>query len=132
MVVIPTVTDEVEVVSEKGFTSTEVLAASGISYRQLDYWATQRWIRASIDSGTGQGSIRRYSLQDVVVIATIAELVKLGIPAQSARDVTAQTVQEDGLLRYIRGPIEVRVDIARIRTNVSTALGMGAPNDANV
>ncbi len=68
-----------------GFGSKVVLDLTGISYRQLDYWARTRLVGASIRQAAGSGSRRVYSFEDLVALRVIARLLDAGVSLQAVR-----------------------------------------------
>jgi DNA-binding transcriptional MerR regulator len=59
----------------EGFRPREVLrAVPGLPYRTLDSWTRTGLVEASARSAEGTGSIRRYSVADVLAIRVIREL----------------------------------------------------------
>src|SRR2546430_16814231 len=68
-----------------GFGSKVVLDLTGISYRQLDYWARTRLVGASIRQAAGPGSRRVYSFEDLVALRVIARLLDAGVSLQAVR-----------------------------------------------
>lgn len=60
------------------FSSRQLCAAAGISYRQLDYWCRQGYISPSISPAHGSGSWRRFSNFDVACARTLGRLAALG------------------------------------------------------
>ena len=71
--------------SEAGFGSTVALKLTGVTYRQLDYWARTRLVGSSIRQAAGRGSRRVYSFQDLVALRVVARLLKAGVSLQSVR-----------------------------------------------
>jgi hypothetical protein len=53
---------------------------AGITYRQLDYWERQGWVRAThVDESTRGGRrVRRYTALDVARLATLRHLARSG------------------------------------------------------
>ena len=49
-----------------------------ITYRQLDHWARQGWITPSVQSGSGRGGRRLYSVDDVLRLAALRHFAKAG------------------------------------------------------
>jgi len=47
------------------YTSAEIVAAAGCTYRQLDYWARVGYVTPSIREAAGQGSQRLWSADDL-------------------------------------------------------------------
>jgi len=68
-----------------GFGSKVVLDLTGITYRQLDYWARTRLVGASIRQAAGSGSRRVYSFEDLVALRVIARLLDAGVSLQAVR-----------------------------------------------
>ena len=67
------------------FGSKVVLGLTGITYRQLDYWARTRLVGASIRQATGPGSRRVYSFEDLVALRVVARLLDAGVSLQAVR-----------------------------------------------
>jgi DNA-binding transcriptional MerR regulator len=63
--------------------SHEVAELAGISFRQLDHWIRQGWIRTETASG-GSGSQRSFSQLEAKVAITAGELLELGLKAAEA------------------------------------------------
>lgn len=90
-------TDGLPVVDESiGYRGVEVAGIVGISYRQLDYWATTHLVEPSVRSASGSGSQRLYSYQDIVVLRVIKRLLDLGVSLQQIRKAVGQ-LRELGL-----------------------------------
>jgi hypothetical protein len=64
------------VAGQRAFTSMEVVALSGLSYRQLDYAIRTGRVRPTIDEGLGSGHVRLFAALDVVK-ARLVELTTL-------------------------------------------------------
>lgn len=67
------------------FRGIEVCRLTGITYRQLDYWARTQLLEPSITPARGSGTQRRYAYDDVVMAATIRNLLDAGVSLQQAR-----------------------------------------------
>jgi DNA-binding transcriptional MerR regulator len=63
----------------------QVCRLAGVTYRKLDYWDRVGLVRPSIAEAKGSGSSRRYSPRDVLLVAVIEELSKVGVSLQSVR-----------------------------------------------
>jgi DNA-binding transcriptional MerR regulator len=70
---------------EGGFGSTVVLKLTGVTYRQLDYWARTGLVGSSIRQAAGRGSRRVYSFQDLVALRVVARLLRAGVSLQRLR-----------------------------------------------
>jgi DNA-binding transcriptional MerR regulator len=62
-----------------------VLALTGLTARQMDYWATTGVVRPSVRSAAGKGSRREYSFQDLVALKVAKRLKDEGITLQKIR-----------------------------------------------
>ncbi len=70
-----------------GFSGTQTAKIVGITYRQLDYWASTDLIKPSLEEAKGSGSRRRYSYRDLLELRMIKTLLDAGIRLESVRDV---------------------------------------------
>ncbi len=68
-----------------GYRGQTALAAAGITYRQLDYWARTGLVAPSIRSATGSGSQRLYSFKDILVLKVVKRLLDTGVSLQNIR-----------------------------------------------
>src|SRR2546423_10829676 len=71
--------------SGAGFGSTIVLKLTGVTYRQLDYWARTGLVGSSIRQARGPGSRRVYSFADLVALRVVARLLHARVPLQAVR-----------------------------------------------
>ncbi len=71
--------------SATGFGARAVLALTGISYRQLDYWARTGLVGSSIRQAAGRGSRRVYSFADLVALRLVGQLREEGVSVQTIR-----------------------------------------------
>src|SRR5512142_643137 len=71
--------------SATGFGASAVLALTGVSYRQLDYWARTGLVGSSIRQAAGRGSRRVYSFADLVALRVVGELRREGVSIQTIR-----------------------------------------------
>jgi len=62
-----------------------VIDLTGVSGRQVDYWATTGVVRPSAKSAAGKGSRREYSFQDLVALKMGKRLKDEGISLQKIR-----------------------------------------------
>jgi len=51
-----------------GFSGPTVCRLTGVTYRQLDYWARTNLVTPSITAANGSGSKRAYSYADVLEV----------------------------------------------------------------
>jgi len=66
-----------------------VVALTGVSGRQVDYWATTGVMRPSVQSAAGKGTRREYSFQDLVALKMAKRLKDEGISLQKIRKALA-------------------------------------------
>jgi DNA-binding transcriptional MerR regulator len=68
-----------------GFSGPKVCRLSGVTYRQLDYWARTGLVTPSITPASGSGSKRAYSYSDVLEVKVIKSLLTSGVSLARAR-----------------------------------------------
>jgi len=66
-----------------------VIDLTGVSGRQVDYWATTGVVRPSVQSAAGKGSRREYSFKDLVALRMAKRLKDEGISLQKIRKALA-------------------------------------------
>jgi DNA-binding transcriptional MerR regulator len=59
--------------------------ATGISYRQLDYWARTGLVEPSVRGAAGSGSQRLYGFRDILVLKIVKRLLDTGVSLQNIR-----------------------------------------------
>lgn len=95
-----------------GYRAPAVQQATGVTYRQLDYWARTALVEPSIRDAAGSGSQRLYSFADIVAVRAIKRLLDAGVSLQNVRvaveclrgrgvdDLAAVTLVCDGVSVY--------------------------------
>ncbi len=68
-----------------GFSGPTVCRLTGVTYRQLDYWARTQLVTPSITPAQGSGSKRTYSYSDVLEVKVIKSLLNSGVSLSRAR-----------------------------------------------
>lgn len=68
-----------------GFSGPTVCRLTGVTYRQLDYWARTGLVTPSIQSAQGSGSKRTYSYGDLLEVKVIKSLLNSGVSLARAR-----------------------------------------------
>src|SRR5450631_3534251 len=68
-----------------GFSTGEAVRITGVSFRNIDYWARSKFIVPSIADAKGTGTERRYSFADLLALRVARELREAGISTQSLR-----------------------------------------------
>jgi DNA-binding transcriptional MerR regulator len=69
----------------EGFSGPKVCRLTGVTYRQLDYWARTDLVTPSITPATGSGSKRTYAYRDVLEVKVIKSLLDSGVSLARAR-----------------------------------------------
>jgi DNA-binding transcriptional MerR regulator len=79
-------TEDLPVLDEQlGYRGPTACKASGITYRQLDYWARTGLVEPSIRSTKGSGTPRLYSFRDILVLKVVKRLLDTGVSLQQIR-----------------------------------------------
>ena len=68
-----------------GYSGPMVCRLTGVTYRQLDYWARTLLVTPSITPASGSGSKRTYSYGDVLEVKVIKSLLTSGLSLARAR-----------------------------------------------
>ncbi|MEW1866016.1 MerR family transcriptional regulator [Streptomyces sp. NBC_00669] len=68
-----------------GYRGPAACAATGITYRQLDYWARTGLVEPSVRPAYGSGTQRLYGFSDVVVLKIVKRLLDTGVSLQNIR-----------------------------------------------
>lgn len=76
------------------YRAPEVCRLTGLTYRQLDYWARVGTLRPSIQDSEGSGSQRLYSSDDVKKARATAQLLQLGIRQPLEQTDPVSTIQD--------------------------------------
>ena len=71
--------------NDEGYRVPEVLRHTGVTYRQLDYWARTGLVTPSIREAGGSGTQRLYSFHDMLVLRIIKKLLDAGVGLQQIR-----------------------------------------------
>lgn len=84
------------------YSTPEVCALAGVTYRQVDYWVRTGIVGPSVKDASGSGSHRRWSFQDVVKVTIIARLLTIGVGIGHIRVIDAldglEFTDESGVL----------------------------------
>lgn len=73
-----------------GFSSSQVCALTGASYRQLDYWVRTGIIRPELATAHGSGTQRRFAPEQVRLVRLILRLRELGLGHDAIVDAAAR------------------------------------------
>lgn len=97
---------------DAGFRGPVACSVTGISYRQLDYWARTGLVVPGIRPAGGSGTQRLYSFRDILLLKIVKSLLDAGISLQQIRqainhlrergndDVSGITLMSDGVSVY--------------------------------
>jgi DNA-binding transcriptional MerR regulator len=94
-----------------GYRGTAAAGASGISYRQLDYWDRTALVQPSVRSATGSGSQRLYAFRDILVLKLVKRLLDTGVSLQQIR-IAVEQLRAEGMNDLAR--ITLMSDGARV------------------
>jgi hypothetical protein len=102
--------------------AADAAAAAGITYRQLDYWERQGWVRpAHIEDISPGRRVRRYSPLDVARLAALRHLARSGFDVAVHGPIVGQLPLVPGVAVVAGGdPEQLRlVDIDNVVAVVS-------------
>ena len=68
-----------------GYRGPTACSATGITYRQLDYWARTGLVVPTVRGAQGSGSQRLYSFKDILVLRVVKRLLDTGVSLQNIR-----------------------------------------------
>lgn len=78
--------DERQVLDDTvGYRGATACKVTGITYRQLDYWARTELVEPTVRTAKGSGSQRLYSFRDIVVLKIVKRLLDTGVSLQQIR-----------------------------------------------
>ena len=85
-------------------TSHEVVARSGITYRQLDYWTRLEILRPVTKPDPGSGSVRYYTVEECHVVGIVRLLLDAfpGLAIRPAFDLARHMTESDAPARLGR------------------------------
>ena len=86
----------VELDDNAGYRGAIAARASGISYRQLDYWARTQLVEPTVRGAAGSGSQRLYGFRDILVLKLVKRLLDTGISLQQIR-IAVNQLRESGI-----------------------------------
>lgn len=85
-------------------TSAELVAETGITYRQLDYWTRTKLLKPIGRATPGSGYQRRFSDAQVARARVLRALLDAGVAVETCRriidDITATGTATDGLVTF--------------------------------
>lgn len=72
---------------------SDVLAGTGVTYRQLDYWTRQGWVRPEVEAA-GSGYARAWHPDEARVVAILGRLAAAGVAPPAAARVTRDLIEQ--------------------------------------
>ena len=81
----------------ESFSTGDAVRITGVSFRNIDYWARTKFIVPSIAEARGTGTARRYSFSDLVALRVARELREAGVSTQKLRRVVEFLRRRKGL-----------------------------------
>jgi DNA-binding transcriptional MerR regulator len=100
------------------FSTGDAVRITGVSFRNIDYWARTKFIVPSIAEAQGTGTERRYSFSDLLALRVARELREAGVSTQSLRRVVDFLRARKGL----RNPLtECRLIVTGSDVQVATS-----------
>jgi len=79
------------------FSTGDAVRITGVSFRNLDYWARTKFIVPSVAEARGTGTERKYSFSDLLALRVARELREAGVSTQSLRRVVDFLRKRKGL-----------------------------------
>ena len=104
--------------AKESFSTGEAVRITGVSFRNIDYWARTKFIAPSIAEASGTGTERRYSFSDLLALRVARELREAGVSTQSLRRVVEFLRTRKGLTNPLA---ECRLIITGSDVHVATS-----------
>jgi DNA-binding transcriptional MerR regulator len=102
----------------ESFSTGEAVRITGVSFRNIDYWARTKFIVPSIAEAQGTGTERRYSFSDLLALRVARELREAGVSTQSLRRVVDFLRAKKGLIQPLA---ECRLIVTGTDVQVATS-----------
>lgn len=114
------------------FSTRQLCAITGLTFRQLDYWARTKLLSPSVAEARGSGTARLYSLDDVRRARVLSKLIDAGVSLQRARAALPLLHSDDGCRWLVIGAQAVLCsdgELERIvdEVGVCTVIDLGGP-----
>lgn len=106
--------------AQDSFSTGEAVRITGVSFRNIDYWARTKFIVPSIAEAKGTGTERRYSFSDLLALRVARELREAGVSTQSLRRVVDFLRAEQTLTNPLA---ECRLIVTGSDVQVATSAG---------
>jgi len=102
----------------ESFSTGDAVRITGVSFRNIDYWARTKFIVPSIAEAQGTGTDRRYSFSDLLALRVARELREAGVSTQSLRRVVDFLRTKKGLTQPLA---ECRLIVTSADVQVATS-----------
>jgi DNA-binding transcriptional MerR regulator len=102
----------------ESFSTGDAVRITGVSFRNIDYWARTKFIVPSIAEAQGTGTDRRYSFSDLLALRVARELREAGVSTQSLRRVVDFLRTKKGLTQPLA---ECRLIVTGADVQVATS-----------
>jgi DNA-binding transcriptional MerR regulator len=100
------------------FSTGDAVRITGVSFRNIDYWARTKFIVPSIAEAQGTGTERKYSFSDLLALRVARELREAGVSTQSLRRVVEFLRTKKGLTQPLA---ECRLIVTGADVQVATS-----------
>src|SRR4051794_7210200 len=104
--------------AKDSFSTGDAVRVTGVSFRNIDYWARTKFIVPSIADARGTGTERSFSFSDLLALRVARELREAGISTQSLRRIVE-------FLRTVKGlanpPAECHLIVTASDLQVATS-----------
>lgn len=104
----------------KAWLSIDLTRATGISYRQLDYWVRTGLIPESSHPTSGSGDVRWFSADDALRCAIAAKLVQAGVGLATVRERIEEFLTSEGEALQMTPGVWLTVDVPAERFRLET------------
>jgi hypothetical protein len=119
------------------YTAADLIEATGITYRQLDYWVREGLLRLANPEQSGSGSTRLFLPEELTVARALAHLSAGGISGPILRAVPplirgrGEPIEVDNWTVVVDPPPRLRLPVAPVTLVVRTDLDPELPAAAD-
>lgn len=65
------------------FRARDAVRVSGLTYKQFDHTIRSGFMRPSGGGGRGRGSLRKFTMRDLLAFVLLADILRAGVPVRS-------------------------------------------------
>lgn len=106
------------------YTTMQVVARTGATYRQADYWSRTGLCMASVVEAGGSGTQRLYSADDLWRVAVCKALLDGGLSLTAVREVLDTACEHGAVMLTDKVAIQLDVDRLRQKLQVEPRTGL--------